>query len=94
MRHPPLAAPGEVGDLADAIYRLSEQLEARLSALVAEQSILSALVETLNEGVLAISPEHEVVRINDTGRRLLSINVRSIGRTFPRENRSGAIHGR
>ena len=74
LRHPPLAAPGEVGDLADAIYRLSEQLEARLSALVAEQSILSALVETLNEGVLAISPEHEVVRINDTGRRLLSIN--------------------
>jgi two-component system, OmpR family, phosphate regulon sensor histidine kinase PhoR len=74
MRHPPLAAPGEVGDLADAIYRLAEQLEARLSALVAEQSILSALVETLNEGVLAISPEREVVRINDTGRRLLSID--------------------
>jgi two-component system phosphate regulon sensor histidine kinase PhoR len=73
-RHPPLSAPGEVGDLADAIYRLSEQLEARLSALVAEQSILSALVETLNEGVVAISPEHEVVRINDTGRRLLSIS--------------------
>ena len=73
-RHPALAAPGEVGDLADAIYRLSEQLEARLSALAAEQSILSALVETLNEGVIAISPEHEVVRINDTGRRLLFID--------------------
>jgi signal transduction histidine kinase len=73
-RHPPLSAPGEVGDLADAIYRLAEQLEARYSALVAEQSILSALVETLNEGVIAISPEHEVVRINDTGRRLLSID--------------------
>jgi len=72
-RHPALAAPGEVGDLADAIYRLSEQLEARLSALAAEQSILTALVETLNEGVIAISPEHEVVRINDTGRRMLSI---------------------
>ncbi|HEY3114947.1 MAG TPA: ATP-binding protein [Gemmatimonadaceae bacterium] len=73
-RHPPLAAPGEVGDLADAIHRLAEQLEARLSALAAEQSILSALVETLNEGVLAISPSHEVVRINETGRRLLSID--------------------
>ena len=72
-RRPALAAPGEVGDLADAIYRLAEQLEARLSALAAEQSILSALVETLNEGVIAISPEREVVRINDTGRRLLSI---------------------
>jgi signal transduction histidine kinase len=73
-RHPALAAPGEVGDLADAVHRLAEQLEARLSALTAEQSILSALVETLNEGVMAISPSHEVVRINDTGRRLLSIH--------------------
>jgi two-component system, OmpR family, phosphate regulon sensor histidine kinase PhoR len=71
-RHPPLAAPGEVGDLADAIYRLAEQLEARITALAAEQSILSALVETLNEGVVAISPAHEVVRINEIGRRLLS----------------------
>ena len=73
-RHPALSAPGEVGDLADAIYRLAEQLEARISALAAEQSILSALVETLNEGVIAISPDHDVVRINETGRRLLSID--------------------
>ncbi|HEY1953425.1 MAG TPA: ATP-binding protein [Gemmatimonadaceae bacterium] len=73
-RHPPLAAPGEVGDLADAVHRLAEQLELRLSALTAEQSILTALVETLNEGVIAISPSHEVVRINQTGRRLLSID--------------------
>jgi signal transduction histidine kinase len=72
-RHPALSAPGEVGDLADAVHRLAEQLEARISALAAEQSILSALVETLNEGVIAISPSREVVRINDTGRRLLSI---------------------
>ncbi|MDQ6690018.1 MAG: ATP-binding protein [Gemmatimonadota bacterium] len=72
--HPALAAPGEVGDLADAIYRLAEQLEARISALAGEQSILSALVETLNEGVIAISPAREVVRINEIGRRLLSID--------------------
>jgi two-component system phosphate regulon sensor histidine kinase PhoR len=71
--HPALAAPGEVGDLADAVHRLAEQLEARMSALAAEQSILTALVETLNEGVIAISPGREVVRINQTGRRLLSI---------------------
>lgn len=73
-RLPPLAAPGEVGDLADAVHRLAEQLEARISALAAEQSILAALIETLNEGVIAISPSHEVVRISETGRRLLSID--------------------
>lgn len=74
--HPALAAPGEVGDLADAIHRLAEQLEARLTALDVEQARLSALVETLNEGVMAISPQHEVVRINATGRQLLSISAR------------------
>lgn len=74
QRSPALSAPGEVGDLADAIYRLAEQLEARISALAGEQSILSALVETLNEGVIAISPSHEIVRINEIGRRLLSID--------------------
>jgi signal transduction histidine kinase len=73
-RRPALAAPGEVGDLADAVHRLAEQLDVRLSALAAEQSILSALVETLNEGVIAISPRREVVRINETGRRLLLID--------------------
>jgi len=73
-KHPALSAPGEVGDLADAIYRLAEQLEGRIAALAAEQSILSALVETLNEGVIAISPARDVVRINQTGRRLLSID--------------------
>jgi len=73
-RRPALAASGEVGDLADAVHRLAEQLEARISALAAEQSILAALIETLNEGVIAISPSHEVVRISETGRRLLSIN--------------------
>jgi len=73
-RLPALAAPGEVGDLADAVHRLAEQLEARISALAAEQSILSALIETLNEGVIAISPSREIVRISETGRRLLSID--------------------
>jgi len=73
-RYPALSAPGEVGDLADAVHRLAEQLEARLSALTAERSVLSALVESLNEGVVAISPANEVVRINDTGRQQLDIH--------------------
>lgn len=73
-RYPALSAPGEVGDLADAVHRLAEQLEARLSALTAERSVLSALVESLNEGVVAISPANDVVRINDTGRKQLGID--------------------
>ena len=73
-RRPALSAPGEVGDLADAVYRLAEQLEARLSALAEERSVLSSLVDALNEGVVAISPNHQVLRINDIARGLLHID--------------------
>ena len=70
-RRPALAAPGEVGDLASAVHRLAEQLDARLGALAAEQSVSASLFEALNEGVIAISPTQTVVRINHIGRRLL-----------------------
>jgi signal transduction histidine kinase/HAMP domain-containing protein len=73
-RRPALAAPGEIGDLASAVHRLAEQLDARLSALAAEQSVLSSLFEALNEGVVAISPNQNIVRINHIGRRLLGID--------------------
>jgi two-component system, OmpR family, phosphate regulon sensor histidine kinase PhoR len=64
---------GEVGDLAEALRRLAEQLDARLQALHAEESLLVALTESLNEGVLAVDGRQRVVRINDTGRTLLRL---------------------
>jgi signal transduction histidine kinase len=75
-RRPGLVAPGEVGDLARALHRLAEQLESRLTALAAEQSILTSLVESFNEGVLAISSDRTVIRINDTARQMLSLEQR------------------
>lgn len=72
-KRPHLTAPGEVGDLALAIHLLAEQLGARLSALQAEEALSSALLESLNEGVMAISTRREVVRINDACRRILGV---------------------
>jgi signal transduction histidine kinase len=66
-----LTAPGEVGDLAIAIHRLGEQLGSRLLALEEEDSLLTALFDSLNEGVLAVDSRQRVVRINATGRKLL-----------------------
>ena len=44
-RRPALSAPGEVGDLADAVHRMAEQLEARLAALQADDVLMAALIE-------------------------------------------------
>jgi two-component system, OmpR family, phosphate regulon sensor histidine kinase PhoR len=74
-RRPALAAPGEVGDLATALYRLAEQLGARLSALQADQALLSAVIQSLEEGVLAVDAASQVVQINDSARSLLGIRA-------------------
>jgi two-component system, OmpR family, phosphate regulon sensor histidine kinase PhoR len=72
-RRPTLSAPGEVGDLAQALHRMSEQLASRLGALESEEALLSAVIESLDEGIVAVSPKGDVVRINRSGRRLLSV---------------------
>ncbi len=72
-RRPSLSAPGEVGDLATALYRLAEQLAARMAALQADRTLLAAVVGALEEGVIAVDSGGRVVQINDAARRLLEV---------------------
>jgi signal transduction histidine kinase len=72
-RRPALVAPGEVGDLAVALHRMTEQLASRLSALEAEDLLLGAVIDALNEAVVAVDARRRVVRVNVAGRRLLGI---------------------
>ncbi|HEY7897817.1 MAG TPA: ATP-binding protein [Gemmatimonadaceae bacterium] len=73
-RHPPISAPGEIGDLATALYSMSEQLGARLKGLADEESLLSAVVEALSEGILAVSARRSVLRINTAARTMLGLH--------------------
>lgn len=74
-RRPSLSAPGEIGDLSIALHRMAEQLAARLAALEADEALMTALFESLSEGVVATNARGQVVRINDTARRLLGTNA-------------------
>ena len=70
-QRPALSAPGEVGDLALALHRLAEQMSARLSALQREEALMEGLIESLAEGMIAIDSHGQVVRVNESARRLL-----------------------
>ena len=72
-QRPELSAAGEVGDLADALARMAEQLEARLGALEIEDALLTSLIESLNEGVLAVDAGGRIVRLNASARTLLGL---------------------
>ncbi|MEP6779639.1 MAG: ATP-binding protein [Gemmatimonadaceae bacterium] len=70
---PSLTVDGELGELADALRRLSEQSESKSDALRAEEALQVALTESLNEGVVVVNPRQQVVRINETARTLLRL---------------------
>jgi two-component system, OmpR family, phosphate regulon sensor histidine kinase PhoR len=74
-RRPTLSAPGEVGDLAIALHRMTEQLASRLSALESEDALLSAVIESLDEGIVAVNARGDVIRLNESARRLLSLSA-------------------
>ena len=74
-RRPALSAPGEVGDLATALQRMTEQLSSRLSALQAEDALLAAVIDSLDEGIVAVSARGSVVRLNESARRLLDLRA-------------------
>jgi len=74
-RRPALSAPGEVGDLASALQRMTEQLSSRLSALQAEDALLSAVIDSLDEGIVAVSARGSIVRLNESARRLLDLRA-------------------
>lgn len=70
---PALSGTGEVGDLATALHRLAEEFGARIAALESEDALLAALIDSLNEGVIALNGRQQVVRINASGRDLLRV---------------------
>jgi two-component system, OmpR family, phosphate regulon sensor histidine kinase PhoR len=74
-RRPTLNAPGEVGDLAMALHRMTEQLAARLSALESDDALLNAVIESLDEGIVAVSARGEIIRVNRSARRLLALSA-------------------
>jgi signal transduction histidine kinase len=52
---------------------MAEELGKRMQALQSEDELMSALVDSLHEGVVAVDARRQVVRINDVGRTLLGI---------------------
>jgi two-component system phosphate regulon sensor histidine kinase PhoR len=74
-RRPALLADGEIGALGEALRRLAEQSSARMDALQADEALLAALTESLNEAVIALDARQRVVRINETARQLLRLRA-------------------
>lgn len=63
----------ELVELATAFNTLSEQLKARLADLSRDRDEMGALIDTMAEGVVALTDDARVVRVNRAARTLLSL---------------------
>ena len=61
---------------------MAEQLSTRLDALEADDQLMTAVLESLEEGIIALDERGMVIRINERARSLLGV---SMPLPFPRE---------
>ena len=61
----------ELTELSVAFNRLTEELEARLSELRRDHGEMEALIETMAEGVVALTDDARILRVNRAARTLL-----------------------
>jgi two-component system, OmpR family, phosphate regulon sensor histidine kinase PhoR len=69
----------ELGELADALNSLASELERRIGQLEAERFEMRALIDSMAEGVLAISADGTVRRANPAVRRIFALRDDPLG---------------
>ncbi len=70
----PIGRIAELQDLAGAFNRLTEELRARLSELSRERDEMQTLIDCMAEGVVALTDDARVLRMNRAARRLLELD--------------------
>ena len=71
-RRPALMASGEVGDLAASVSRMTDELRRRLQEMSDEDGRLVAIIESLDEAIVAVDARGTVVRMNEAARQLFA----------------------
>jgi two-component system phosphate regulon sensor histidine kinase PhoR len=72
-RKAPARAPDEIGHVAAALNRMSEELSARLEKLRAERSKLEATISSMEEGVIPLDPQGKILGVNEAARTLFDL---------------------
>ncbi len=67
----PTSREGETRDLADTLNTMADALRANIQDLAAERNKLSAILESMADGVVMIDPEGRIVHMNQVAGALL-----------------------
>lgn len=79
-RRLPVVSTDEFGGLAGSLNRVSEQLERTVKELAAERDLFEAVIQSMDEAVVAIDGERRIITVNRSARELLGIHADVRGR--------------
>lgn len=79
-REIPVTSSDEFGGLAGSLSRVSKELERTVKELTSERDLFEAVLQSMEEAVLAVDADRCVVAVNRSARDLLSINGKVQGR--------------
>jgi two-component system phosphate regulon sensor histidine kinase PhoR len=71
----------DLARLAGSLNEMAEELDARVSALASERARFEAVLEGMNEAVIALDDNRSITLMNDAAHRLLRINEDQTGRS-------------
>lgn len=79
-RRIPVAGTDELGGLAGSFNRVAEELERTVAALAAERNLFEAVLQSMDEAVIAVDRERRIIAVNRAAIDLLAISSEVHGR--------------
>ena len=83
----------EIGGLAGSLNRMAEELETAVAALASERSRFEAVLESMDEGVIALDQRQQLTMINRAALGLLSLSIEHDGSTLAERIPIPSLHG-
>ncbi|MFO7768783.1 MAG: ATP-binding protein [bacterium] len=84
-------AGDELGGIAGSFNQIAEQLERTVSTLAAERNRFEAVLESMNEAVVALDEQQRVTLVNAEALRLLALEDSPVGRPLVEAIRSPGL---
>lgn len=72
---------GEIGELASALNKMSQQLETRVAELTSEKAHLAGILSGMTEGVLVVDAAGKIRLMNTALRQAFTVGDEAIGKT-------------